>query len=103
MKNNLDSTWTKLLTELSTDDLNTILYNWNESEISADGNDILIFVDSRAYGPRTGGASVIDKNEFINWLMSEQPFDESIYGKDISNDQHWVNLINSTRKLIEHA
>ena len=45
-----------LVDKFGKDDLNAILDNWNESELNEDGTEILIYVDSRAYGPRTGGA-----------------------------------------------
>jgi hypothetical protein len=85
------------------EDVNKILSNWNESELNEDGSEILIYVDSRGCGPRTGGADKVDKSEFIEWLKSEAPFDITIYGKDILEDREWTELIGKARQIIKES
>jgi hypothetical protein len=94
-----DSIFARLLQSLGEDDLNEILFNWNESELNEDGTEIFIYVDSRAYGPQTGGADKVDKS-FIEWLLSDAPFDMSVYGKDILEDKEWSDLIGKARTFI---
>jgi hypothetical protein len=98
---NSDKAFNNLITNLDRDDFNEILFNWNESELNEDGSEILIYADSRSLGPRTGGANIVDKKEFINWLMSEEPFNSDIYGRDIREDKHWTDLIVKSRELIK--
>ena len=95
-----DSSFEKLLHNLGEDELNEILFNWNESGLNEDHTEILIYVDSRAYGPETGGADKVDKSEFIEWLLSDAPFDTNAYGKDILEDKEWSELISKARKII---
>ena len=97
---NMNMIFQKLIDQIDTEDINEILFNWNESELNADGTEILIYVDSRSDGPRTGGADKVDKKEFIDWLVSDAPFDPSVYGKDILEDEHWIGLIGKARQLI---
>lgn len=89
-----------LISRMDNDEINEILFNWNESELNEDGTEILIYVDSRADGPRTGGADVVDKKEFIDWLLSDAPFDTEIYGEDIGGDEHWRGLIEKARSIV---
>jgi hypothetical protein len=95
-----DSAFARLVQSLSEDDLNEILFNWNESELNEDGTEIFIYVDSRSDGPQTGGADKVDKSEFIEWLLSEAPFDTKVYGKDILEDKEWSDLIGKARTFI---
>ncbi len=88
-----------LVKKLGKDDVNEILFNWNESELNEDATEIRMFVDSRALGPGTGGASRVKKTELIEWLLSEGPFDTKIYGKEILQDKRWVDLVGSARKI----
>ena len=81
---------------MSRDDINEILANWNESELS-DDDTIVTYTDSRSRGPRTGGADIVDKSEFITWLLSDAPFDTKVYGEKIREDKHWVELIEKAR------
>lgn len=97
---NAESTFLALITKMRIEDVNEILYNWNESELNDANTEILIYVDSRANGPRTGGADIVDKTEFINWLLSDAPFDTEIYGDDIREDEHWVGLVEKARYII---
>jgi hypothetical protein len=55
-----DSNIAMLLQGLGVDDLNYILLNLNEFELNEDSTEIFIYVDSRAYRPRTGGADKME-------------------------------------------
>jgi len=98
-----DSSFERLLHNLGEDDLNEILFNWNESGLNEDGTEIFIYVDSRAYGPQTGGADKVDKSEFIEWLLSNAPFDTTVYGKEILEDKEWAELIGKAKEFIQPA
>ena len=97
---NSDKAFNNLMTNMDRDDFNEILFNWNESELNEDSAEILIYVDSRADGPRTGGADKVDKKEFIDWLKSDGPFDPEVYSEDIRDDENWVGLIERARAAI---
>ncbi len=97
----MNSTFTSLLQMLGKDDLNEILFNWNESELNEDCSEIVVFVDSRAYGPRTGGANKVEKSEFIEWLLSDAPFDPKVYGEKIREDNQWTELVGKARQTIK--
>lgn len=92
-----------IVSQMEREDINEILYNWNESELNQDGSAILIYVDSRGYGPRTGGADKVDKSEFMEWLTSDGPFDTKVYGNEILQDKNWIDLINKARKFISDS
>ncbi len=90
----------KICEVLGFENVNEILFNWNESELSEDGSEILIYVDSRSYGPKTGGSDKVEKKEFIDWLKSDGPFDPEVYGEDIGDDNDWLRLIEKARNII---
>jgi hypothetical protein len=89
-----------LMKKLGKDDVNEILFNWNESELNDDATEIRMFVDSRGRGPGTGGASRVKKAEFIEWLLSQAPLDTKIYGEHILQDKHWTELVDRARKSV---
>ena len=101
MNNDSNNKFNNLVSQFDFENINEILYNWNESEISEDGTEILIYVDSRSNGPRTGGADRVDKKEFIDWLLSDAPFDEEVFGSEIREDEHWVGLIEKARVIVK--
>lgn len=80
-----------------------ILMNWNESRLSDDGERIIspIGRDANYSKGKEGGQVRIGKKEFIEWVLSNAPFDEKIYGKGIKENEEWVNDINDARKAIE--
>jgi hypothetical protein len=96
MPNDTDAQFAALLENISRDDINEILSNWNDSELSEDDT-IVTYTDSRANGPRTGGADIVDKTEFFDWLLSDAPFDTKFYGEKIREDEHWVEMIERAR------
>ncbi len=87
-----------LISKMDKDDINEILFNWNESELNDDGTEIRIFVNTRERGPKTGGASRVKKTEFFNWLLSDAPFDVKVYGEKIREDNDWSTLITKARE-----
>ena len=90
----------KLITSnLTRDDITNILFNWNESELSADGEKIIKYIGrDRQYSRGSeGGKAHIGKKEFIAWLFSDAPFDETIYGSDIKSEIEWRRQIGLAR------
>ena len=83
-------------------DIDGILLNWNNSELNQDRNDIISYPgrDGAYSFGKEGGKVRISKKLFIEWILSDIPFDENIYGKDIRNDFHWVTAIETARKSI---
>ena len=53
-----ESAFHKLVQNLNKDDISQLLLTWNESELDEAENEIVIYVDSRAYGPRPGLGSL---------------------------------------------
>lgn len=84
------------------DDLGEILFNWNESQLSEDGNKIIGYPgrDGRFSRGKEGGKANISKREFLDWLHSDRPFDENVYGANIRNDTQWTGLIQRAREVI---
>ena len=93
---NSDNWFDLLVSNLGTAKVNEILYNWNGSELDDERRGILIYVDERAYGPRTGGFDVVDSTEFRDWLTSDEPFNAGVY----EQDQEWVEVIKEARSAI---
>ena len=71
-----------IVDQVGRDDVTDILLNWDDSELSEDGNRIFRYIGrDREYSRGAEGGKVsISKKEFIEWLLSEAPFDESVYG-----------------------
>lgn len=88
-----------ILEKLGRDDLSDILTNWNDSELSEDGTTIFCYVGrDREYSRgANGGKSSVSKKEFIEWLLSDGPFDETIYGTAIRSDTEWAAKIAAAR------
>lgn len=91
--------FTSIFEQLGRDDLTDILFNWDDSELSEDGTKIIRFVGrDREYSRGAeGGKVIVSKAEFINWLLSDAPFDASVYGEGIRNNMDWVRQIESAR------
>lgn len=88
------------------DDIGEILFNWNESQLNMDGDKIIGYpgrdgVFSRG---KEGGKVNISKRDFLDWIFSDYPFDEKVYGSNIRNDDEWTGLIHRAREaaLIEN-
>lgn len=98
--NKATATAFKLITStLDREELADILFNWNESGLSADGEKIIQYVgrDRQFSRGSEGGKAHIGKKEFIDWLLSDGPFDETVYGTSIRSDQEWRQRIEAAR------
>ena len=89
-----------LVGKLDRDDLNEILFNWNESELNEDMTAIKSYPFRRNAPAGRGPVAKHGKTEFINWLLSDAPFDTGVYGEEILQDRGWADLINRARKHI---
>ena len=83
-------------------DIDGLLMNWNNSELNKDRNEIISYPGrDGAYSiGKEGGKVRISKKSLIEWLLSNEPFNEKVYGKDIRNDISWNNAIETARKSI---
>ena len=89
MNNSLDTktaakAFNSILEKLGKDDLIDILLNWDDCEISEDGKNIIQYLGrdrEYSYG-KQGGKTRVSKIDFLNWLLSDAPFDEKTYGVD---------------------
>jgi len=105
LKNSLDSkkateAFKAILEQLDRDDLINILLNWDDCELSDDGKNIIQYLGrDREYSHgKHGGKAKVSKTVFLNWLLSDAPFDETIYGADIHNDDEWTQIIEAARQ-----
>lgn len=82
------------------DDLGEILLNWNDSELNEDGDKIIGYPgrDRHYSHGKEGGKVTISKREFLDWLRSEKPFDEKVYGAEIRNNTEWTSLIHRAQE-----
>lgn len=103
MKKESERAFAELIDSLGESDLGGILYNWNESELSPDGTEIMLYYDTRAFGPGTGDSQTIDKEELFAWLLSDGPFDTKVYGSEILQDTEWRELIDRARDCLKHS
>lgn len=94
----------KMSDQTQNDDYNIdgLLYNWNESELNDDRDNIKRWVGRDSYKSmgQDAGANRVSKKAFIEWLQSEEPFNEKTYGKDITTDKEWVKAIETAREAI---
>jgi hypothetical protein len=89
-----------ILEKLGRDDLTDILLNWDDCEISEDGKNIIQYLGrDREYSHgKQGGKTRVSKTDFLNWLLSDDPFDEKIYGANIRSDTDWTQKIEGARQ-----
>lgn len=89
-----------ILKGIGLNDLGEILFNWNESQLNEDGDKIFRYPgrDGRFSRGKEGGKVIIGKREFLAWLLSDDPFDEKVYGANIRNDTEWTALIRRARE-----
>lgn len=83
-------------------DIDGLLMNWNNSELNDDRDQIVSYPgrDGVYSAGKEGGKVRVSKKSFIEWILSDQPFNEKVYGKNIRNDIHWVTAIETARKSI---
>ena len=89
-----------ILKKLGRDDLIDILLNWDDCEISEDGKNIIQYLGrdrEYSYG-KQGGKTKVSKIDFLDWLLSDAPFDEKTYGADIRGDAEWTQKIEAARQ-----
>jgi hypothetical protein len=89
-----------ILKGIGLNDLGEILFNWNESQLNEDGDKIFRYPgrDGRFSRGKEGGKVIIGKQEFMAWLLSDDPFDEKVYGANIRSDTEWTSLIRRARE-----
>jgi hypothetical protein len=90
----------KQMADAHEDDLRSVLYNWNESELS--NGRIVNYPGRDSYKSLgvEGGRLGLPKQEFLAWLASDAPFDTKVYGKNIGADKEWSAQINKLRGLL---
>ena len=83
-------------------DIDGLLMNWNNSELNKERDQIICYPgrDGVYSHGKEGGKVKIPKRSFIDWILSDEPFDEKIYGKNICNDTNWTTAIETARKSI---
>jgi len=89
-----------IVEKVGRDDVAEILANWNDYELSEDGSKIVCYVGrdrENSHGTQ-GGKGTVSKKEFLEWLLSDEPFDKGVYGEGILTTQEWVGKIESARK-----
>lgn len=91
-----------IVNNIGRDDLDEILFNWNDSKLNEDGDKIICFPgrDGRFSRGKEGGKVIVGKRELLTWLLSDSPFDEKVYGVNIRNDAQWTGLIQQARKAV---
>ena len=79
-----------------------LLMNWNDSELNEDRDKIKGYSGrDRLYSKgKEGGSQDIAKRDFIDWVQSEEPFEEKKYGKGIRQDKDWVAGVEKAREII---
>lgn len=94
-----------IIEKIGRNDIGEILMNWNDSQLNEDGDRIICYPgrDGRFSLGKEGGKVVISKREFLVWLLSEEPFDEKVYGANIKNDPEWTTLIRRAREAASDA
>lgn len=82
------------------DDIGEILFNWNESQLNEGGDKIVGYPgrDGRFSHGKEGGKVIISKREFLEWLLSDDPFNEKVYGANIKSNTEWTELIRRARE-----
>ena len=83
-------------------DIDGILMNWNNSELNETRDQIISYPgrDGAYSFGKEGGKVRISKKFFIEWILSDEPFNEKVYGKEIRNNKEWTTAIETARKSI---
>jgi hypothetical protein len=88
-KNKTGKALAYLIEKLGRSQVESLLSDWNGSELSADGKKI--FFDDTRSGT---GKWTYTKGEFFAWLFSDEPLDATKY----CLDQEWIQLVKLARK-----
>lgn len=86
------------------DDFEEVMSNWQGGVFLNEDKDKLITYPGRDQAfsrGKEGGKVTVTKKEMIEWLMSDGPFDEKVYGPEIKNDKQWVDQIERLRSIIK--
>lgn len=83
----------RAIVESNRSDLEGVLFNWNDTTLSEDGERIVMNIDRRGAVSGTGPKASVAKSDFFNWLYSDAPFDAKTY----QVDDEWTAQINSLR------
>ena len=96
---NVGKAFNAVVTGIGRNDIGEILFNWNESQLNIDGDKIIGYPgrDGIFSRGKEGGKVNISKRDFLEWLFSDNPFDEKVYGANIRNDAGWTGLIQRAR------
>lgn len=88
-----------IVKKIGRNDLGEILFNWNESQLNEDGDKVFRYPgrDGRFSRGKEGGKVYVSKRKFLVWLLSDNPFNEKVYGANIRNDAQWTGLIHRAR------
>ncbi|MEJ8837644.1 GNAT family N-acetyltransferase [Ramlibacter sp. AN1133] len=88
-----------LVNELK-DDLQGVLMNWQDAELSESEEDIVVYPgrDREFSRGGVGGRHKVGKREFLEWLQSDGPFDTERFGKEILTDREWRGQIHRLRR-----
>jgi hypothetical protein len=104
---NVGKAFNNVVKGIGSNDIGEILFNWNESQLNEDGDKIFGYPgrDAKYSKGKEGGKVNISKREFLDWLFSDKPFDEKVYGANIRSDAEWTGLIQRARDsaLIENS
>jgi len=89
-----------ILKGIGINDIGEILFNWSESQLNEDGDKIIRYLgrDGRFSRGKEGGKVIVGKREFLAWLISDDPFNEKVYGANIRSDNEWTSLIRRARE-----
>jgi hypothetical protein len=87
-------------------DLNSVLMNHpNDLSFNANTGKIVGSVardgDFAMKGDR--GSYSVKKQDFIDWLYSDKPFDTKVYGDNIKNDSEWIGSIDRLRNALKET
>lgn len=82
-------------------ELNELLLNWNGSQLSDDGEQIICYPgrDGAFTQGDDGGCVVIPHQELLDWLASSAPLDATVYGTQARAGSSWELLVSKARKL----
>ena len=84
-------------------DIDGILLNWNNSDLNQDRDQIISYPgrDGVYSAGKEGGKVRISKKSLIEWFLSDEPFNDKVYGKDIRNNVEWTKAIEIARTSIK--
>lgn len=89
------------LVQLAKEDLQGVLLNWGQAELSEGEDRIVSFPgrDGAFSRGAEGGRVSVSKREFLEWLASDAPFDPKTFGASIGTDGEWRGQIERLRQL----